>query len=185
MVHEQVGTQGRTVPNSRGPSSHRSLDSFSPFLSSLCQHICYHPRVDRIVVDTNVLVSAILSADGTAREVLRRCLTGRAHPLIGNALFLEYEDVLSREALFARAPIGPRDRAVLLDAFLSVCEWVDIAFLWRPNLRDESDNHLVELAVAGNAEWIVTGNVKDFGSGDLVFDGFRVAPPADWLREND
>ena len=173
------------MPNSPGAGLTGQPGLVLPLLSSQCQHICYHSSVDRIVVDTNVLVSAILSADGTAREVLRRCLTGRAHPLIGNALFLEYEDVLSREALFARAPIGPRDRAVLLDAFLSVCEWVDIAFLWRPNLRDESDNHLVELAVAGNAEWIVTGNVKDFGSGDLVFDGFRVAPPADWLREND
>ena len=139
----------------------------------------------RIVVDTNVLVSAILSADGAAREAVRRCLTGRARPLVGNALFLEYEDVLSREALFAAAPVGPQDRAALLDAFLSVCDWVDIAFVWRPNLRDEADNHLVELAVAGNAEWIVTGNARDFRSGDLVFDGFRVASPADWLKEND
>ena len=141
--------------------------------------------VHRIVVDTNVLVSAILSADGAAREAVRRCLTGRARPLIGNALFLEYEDVLSREALFATAPIGPQDRAALLDAFLSVCDWVDIAFVWRPNLRDEADNHLVELAVAGNAAWIVTSNARDFRSGDLVFDGFRVASPADWLKEND
>ena len=104
--------------------------------------------VRRIVVDTNVLVSAILSPDGAAREVLRRCLTGEVLPLIGNALFLEYEDVVSREELFAAALIGPADREVLLDAFLGACRWIDIAFLWRPNLPDESDNHLVELAVA-------------------------------------
>ena len=140
--------------------------------------------VDRIVVDTNVLVSAVLSPDGAAREVLRRCLTGRARPLIGNALFLEYEDVLSRRALFAAAPIGPADRAALLDAFLAACEWVDIAFLWHPNLPDESDNHLVELAIAGNAACIVTGNARDFAAGDLVFDDLRVIPPGDRVKES-
>ena len=107
------------------------------------------------MVDTNVLVSAILSPDGAAREVLRRCLTGEVQPLIGNALFFEYEDVLSREELFAAALIGSEDRAALLNDVLSVCRWVNISFLWRPNLPDESDNHLIELAIAGNAEWIV------------------------------
>ena len=138
-----------------------------------------------IVVDTNVLVSAVLSPDGAAREVLRRCLTGAAQPLIGNALFLEYEDVLSREESFARAPIGPEERTALLDAVLGVCRWVDISYLWRPNLRDESDNHLVELAVAGNAAWIVTGNARDVTEGELVFGGFRVVAPRAWLKEND
>ena len=133
--------------------------------------------VQRIVVDTNVLVSAVLSPDGAARGVLRRCLTGAAWPLIGNALFLEYEDVLSREALFAAAPSGPEDRATLLDAVLGVCQWISISYLWRPNLREESDNHLVELAVAGNAAWIVTGNERDVAAGELVFDGFRVVTP--------
>ncbi len=129
------------------------------------------------LIDTNVLVSAILSPDGASREVLRRCLTGAARPLIGNALFLEYEDVLSREALFAAAPIGPEDRAALLDAVLGVCQWINISYLWRPNLRDEADNHPVELAVAGNAAWIVTGNARDVAAGELVFDGFRVVTP--------
>ena len=140
--------------------------------------------VDRIVVDTNVLVSAVLSPDGAAREAMRRCLTGRARPLIGTALFLEYEDVLSRDALFARAPISAADRAALLDAFLAACEWVEIAFLWRPNLPDESDNHLVELAVAGNAACIVTGNARDLAAGELRFPGLRVLAPGDWLKES-
>ena len=140
---------------------------------------------DRIVVDTNVLVSAILSPDGAAREVLRRCLTGEVQPLIGNALFLEYEDVLSRDGLFVAAPVDASDRTALLDAFLSVCRWVNISFLWRPNLPDESDNHLIELAVAGNAEWIVTGNTRDIAAGELAFDSFRIGTPRAWLKRND
>ena len=141
--------------------------------------------VQRIVVDTNVLVSAVLSPDGASREVLRRCLSGTARPLIGNALFLEYEDVLSRDELFAMSPISREDRTALLDAVLGVCQWINISYLWRPNLQDESDNHLVELAVAGDAAWIVTGNERDVAAGELIFDGFRVVAPAVWLKEGD
>ena len=137
------------------------------------------------MVDTNVLVSAILSPDGAAREVLRRCLAGYARPLVGNALFLEYEDVLAREELFTAASITSNDRAALLDAVLSVCEWVNITFLWRPNLPDESDNHLIELAIAGNAESIITGNSRDIAAGELVFDSIRIVTPGNWLKEND
>ena len=136
------------------------------------------------MVDTNVLVSAILSPDGAAREVLRRCLAGHARPLAGNALFLEYEDVLAREALFTAASITSNDRAALLEAFLSVCEWVDITFLWRPNLPNESDNHLIELAVASNAESIITGNTRDFAAGELVFDSMQAVTPGNWLKED-
>ena len=137
------------------------------------------------MVDTNVLVSAILSPDGAAREVLRGCLTGHARPLLSNAPFLEYEDVLAREELFAASPISSKDRAALLEAVLSICEWVSISFLWRPNLPDESDNHLIELAVAGNAESIITGNARDTVAGELVFDLIRIVTPANWLKGGD
>ena len=133
-------------------------------------------------MDTNVLVSAVHSPDGAAREVLRQCLAGAAQPLIGNALFLEYEDVLSGEELFAEALIGPEERTALMDAVFGVCQWINISYLWRPNLRDEADNHVVELAVAGNAAWIVTGNARDVAEAELVFDGFRVVTPGEGLK---
>ena len=87
--------------------------------------------------------------------------------------------------MFAGTPLGSDDRAALLDAVLGTCEWVNIAFLWRPNLPDESDNHLIELAIAGNATWIVTGNTKDFAAGELVFDTLRIATPGAWLKGDD
>ena len=93
--------------------------------------------------------------------------------------------MLSREELFCAAPIGSEDQAALLDAVLSVCRWVSIAFLWRPNLPDESDDHLIELAVAGNAEWIVTGNARDIAAGELIFDSFRIVTPGTWLKGDD
>lgn len=133
-------------------------------------------------MDTNVLVSVVRSSNCAARKVLRQCLAGDAQPLVGNTLFLEYEDVLSREVLFAKALIGPEERTALMDAVLGVCQWINISHLWPPNLPDESDNHLVELAVAGNAAWIVTGNARDVAEGELVFDGFQVVTPGAWLK---
>ena len=137
------------------------------------------------MVDTNVLVSAVITADGAAREVVRQCLLDYARPLVSNALFLEYEEVFARDELFAEALITSQDRAVLLDAFLGVCEWVSITFLWRPNLPDESDNHLIELAVAGHAESVITGNTKDITGGELIFDTIRIVTPGAWLKEDD
>ena len=138
----------------------------------------------RVVLDTNVFVSAILSADGAARQVLRQALRGEIVPLFGNALFAEYEDVLGREELFAASPIGPDQREALLDAILSVAVWVRVYYLWRPNLPDEADNHLIELAVAGGASAIVTGNTRDVAAGALRFDGLSVLTPARFLKEN-
>ena len=70
----------------------------------------------------------------------------------------------------------------LLAAFFSVCEWVQIHYLWRTNLKDEGDNFLIELAVAGNAESIITNNLKDLRNAELQFDGLRVLAPEDYLR---
>ena len=55
----------------------------------------------QIVLDTSVFVAALLGPSGASREVLRRCLMRSYEPLMGTALFLEYESVLARKALFA------------------------------------------------------------------------------------
>lgn len=57
-------------------------------------------------------------------------------------------------------------------------------YIWRPNLPDEADNHLVELAVAGGAEAIITQNIRDFIRAELYFPGLRILQPADLLRED-
>lgn len=136
---------------------------------------------DVLVIDTNVLVSAVLSEGGAARAVLRLCLHGKALPLIGQALFTEYEDVFARDVPFIRSSLPREERDALLDAFLSVCRWVRVSYLWRPNLPDEADNHLVELAVAGGASAIVTGNARDLATGELRFGRLRVLSPAAYL----
>lgn len=102
---------------------------------------------------------------------------------MGNALFAEFEDVCSREALFDTRLITPSDRSSLLDAFFASCRWVPIYFLWRPNLRDEADNHVLELAIAGNAACIITANKRDFVSGELKFGTMAVLSPSEFLEQ--
>jgi putative PIN family toxin of toxin-antitoxin system len=135
------------------------------------------PAVTTVVVDTNVLVAAMLRGGSSPRAVLRACLQGHYRPVIGPALLAEYEDVLGRTALFASCPLTARQRDELLDAFLSRCRWVEIFYAWRPNLPDEGDNHLVELAVAAPAAVIVTRNLRDLERGELRFPSIRVLSP--------
>ncbi|MBK1723111.1 putative toxin-antitoxin system toxin component, PIN family [Thiocystis violacea] len=137
----------------------------------------------RIVVDTNVLTAALISPDGPNRAILRGCLLGAYKPLLSNALFSEYEDVTARPAILERCPVAPEDVKVLLEAVCSVAEWVPIFYLWRPNLTDEGDNHVLELAAAGNARVIVTNNIRDFSKGELRFPDIQIVTPTDMLRE--
>lgn len=53
---------------------------------------------------------------------------------------------------------------------------------WRPNLPDEGDNHLIELAIAGGAEAIVTHNVHDLRRGELSWPGLRIQTPHEFLE---
>ena len=113
--------------------------------------------------------------------MIRACLEER--PLIGQTLFYEYEDVLARRQLFRASPLPPPERKELFAAFLSVCEWVQVYYSWRPNLPDEGDNHLVELAVAGGAKAIVSHNTRHLRAGELRFPELRVLTPREWLKE--
>ncbi len=135
-----------------------------------------------VVIDTNVFVGACLGI-GAANAVVAACLRGEHRPLMGAALLAEYEDVLARRQLFANCHLTAGERDELLDVFLAGCLWTRIYFGWRPNLKDEADNHIVELAVAGGAQRIVTRNVADFRDMELRFPGMTVVSPAAFLKE--
>lgn len=135
-----------------------------------------------VVIDTSVWVAALLGPSGPAREVIRCCLRGDCVAVMGNALFLEYEAVMGRPSFRQRCRLTPDEQTALFADFLSICRWVEVYYLWRPNLPDEADNHLVELAVAAGAEWIVTQNIRDFALPELKFPA-RTVTPAQWLKE--
>ncbi len=69
---------------------------------------------------------------------------------------------------------------MLFDGLLANCKWVDIHFLWRPNLPDEGDNQVIELAIASGATTVITHNLRDF-MGELKFPEVRICTPATFL----
>jgi uncharacterized protein len=135
-----------------------------------------------VVIDTNVFISACLG-NGDSTRVIEAVLLEKIYPLIGTAFINKYEAVLSRPTLFRSSRLNNDERNKLLDLFFSKCNLQKIYFNWRPNLRDEADNHLIELAVAGNAQVIVTQNTKDFRGTELFFDGLRILTPNQLLKE--
>ena len=137
----------------------------------------------KIVVDTSVIVSALIDKAGPSREILRRCLTGEYKPVISATLFMEYQDMYQRPKVPKICPLESLEIKDLLNAFYSVCGWIQIHYLWRPKLKGENDNFLVELAMASNARFIVTNNIRDLSGAELAFDGLlKVVKPEQLLR---
>ena len=137
-----------------------------------------------VVIDTSVLISALIGKEGPSREVLRHCLLGKCNPLISNTLFSEYEDVCARDNILKLCPLTKNEIRELLNAYYSTCKWTQIYYLWRPNLKDEGDNFLIELAVAGNARYVITNNTKDLKGAELSFTGLEIVTPETFLRGN-
>jgi len=121
------------------------------------------------VIDTNILIGALFSGRGVNRQIIKLCFENKIAPQISNALFLEYQDVFSRKEITDKSLLPKVESQNFLDDFLSVCQWNEFYYRWRPNLKDESDNHLLELALASRSQFIVTHNVKDFRFAELSF----------------
>ena len=136
----------------------------------------------RVILDSNVLISAFTSSVGSSRAVLRQVLQGKAVALLSIPLFVEYESVLERTETQRRCPLSRIEQGQLFDAFLARTELVEVYYRWRPNLRDEGDNHVLELAVAAGDAPIVTYNRRDFVGGQLRFPDIQIQSPAAWLE---
>jgi predicted nucleic acid-binding protein len=130
-----------------------------------------------IVFDTNVIVAALRSRRGASFAVLRKVGVNWT-PLISVPLILEYEAVGKRAA----REIGLDARVVdeIVRAFCFYGVEADIHFRVRPVLSDPGDEFILELAVAGRAQAIVTHNVRHFA--DVHRFGVGVLTPRDFLR---
>ena len=110
----------------------------------------------RVVLDNSVLVAGLRSQLGASNRVLLAVAEGRCTPLVTTAVFLEYEAVLLRPEQRLATGMNPEDVEGFLAAFASAAEPVELNFLWRPQLRDPADELMLEAAVNGQAEALVT-----------------------------
>jgi putative PIN family toxin of toxin-antitoxin system len=125
----------------------------------------------RLVLDTNVLVTAFLSRRGAAAELVRLIRRGELTMVATVALFLEYEAVLTRPEHLARAEMTVVEAEDVLDVLAAVVEPVEPHFLWRPRSRDPDDDMVIEAAANGRADAIATFNARDFAG---LVDEFRI-----------
>lgn len=133
----------------------------------------------RVVLDTCVLFAALRSSRGASFKILDSLPCPRFQIVISVPVFLEYEEVLLRPGQFP--DISPPEIEAFLDFIAKIAEHQKIDFLWRSVLRDPDDDFILELAIAAQADAIITHNLADF-SGTVRF-GLRVLSPAQFIAE--
>lgn len=132
----------------------------------------------RVVLDSNVVVSALRSRRGASNRVLSLVGSGRFVHAISVALAFEYESAVLRPesgVVVARPLIDD-----VLDYVCSTADRQRIYFLWRPVLPDPSDDLVLEVAVHAGCTMIVTFNARDFRGAERF--GVRVVTPGAFLR---
>jgi predicted nucleic acid-binding protein len=121
------------------------------------------------------------SPSGASAALLRAAREGRLMIAANVALALEYEATCLLAEHRLAAELDLRQAAGFVDAVIALCEPVENSFLWRPQLRDPSDEMVLEAAMNGQAEAIVTFNRRDFGDAGERF-GIAIWLPSEALR---
>ena len=142
-----------------------------------------------VTIDTNVMYQALRSCKGASHYILQLVRAGNFQIAISNATFYEYEDVLTRPESLTAFEMEKKDIIKFLRYIAYIGEKYDPRYLFRPNLKDESDNMFIELAIVSNSRYLITSNIKDYKSGDLLINNFKLATPTqfaiDWRKKND
>lgn len=139
-------------------------------------------NVYRAVLDTCIVVAAFRSRRGASNLLLECVARGAVRPLVTTALFLEYEDVLLRPEHRLVTGMSEKDVERVLAALASAAEPIEIHFRWRPQLRDPADELVLEAAVNGRADALVTHNIRHFAPAAERFE-VQVLTPQECLRE--
>ncbi|MDE2981482.1 MAG: putative toxin-antitoxin system toxin component, PIN family [Gemmatimonadota bacterium] len=130
----------------------------------------------RIVLDTNVVVTGLRSPSGASAALLEQALDRRFTLLLSVPLVLEYEGTCRDPAQRIGSGLSESEVATIVSALCAVAEPVCTWFLWRPQLRDPADEMVLETAVNGNADGLVTFNWRDFGDAPGAF-GIEMLSP--------
>lgn len=136
----------------------------------------------RLVLDTSVVVAALRSPSGASAELVRLAARQLVTLLGSMSLALEYLDVCGRAETREGTNVSETDALRFADEVVALLSPVEIWFRWRPTSPDAGDEHVVETALNGGAEAVVTFNLRDFAQASQRF-GLQVARPADILRK--
>lgn len=111
----------------------------------------------KVVVDTNVIVSALMNANGTPAKIVSLILSGKIKILYDNRIVFEYIDVLSRKEFgFSMETIHD-----MIDYFKHNGEFINAEYI-NIKFSDETDKKFYEVYISGEAQYLITGNIKHF-----------------------
>ena len=134
--------------------------------------------IPSIVIDTNVIYSALRSARGASSKLLSLVGTGKFEFHLSVPLTLKYEDVLLRQEM--PSSVNQEVISDVIDSLCALGHHHEIHFLWRPYLRDPKDEFVLELAITSQADYIVTYNLRDFVGAEKF--GIEVITPKELLE---
>ena len=116
-----------------------------------------------VVIDTNVFVSGLLNDEGIPGQIVNMVLAERFTLLFDNRIMEEYEDVLNRKKLkLSRDDIDPVIDYIKNEGIYVLAEPIKMKF------KDEDDKKFLEVAISGNAEYLITGNTRHFPVNDII-----------------
>lgn len=135
----------------------------------------------RCVLDTNVIVAGLRSPKGASAALLGKVLGGQCRIVLSVPLVLEYEAICMLAEHRIESGLHEAQIEMFISTLCGLADEVETHFLWRPQLRDPADEMVLETAVNGHADAIVTFNTRDFGNACERF-GLLLLTPQDVLK---
>jgi putative PIN family toxin of toxin-antitoxin system len=135
-----------------------------------------------LTLDTNILYQALMSKTGASYFILQQVRNRKIQIALSVPVFFEYQDVLTRDKSLKDFELKLNDVEKFLRFIAYIGKTFEIYFLLRPNLKDEKDNKIVELAVTSQSDYLITSNIRDFKNAELKFDELKVITPSEFVK---
>lgn len=132
-------------------------------------------------MDTDVVIAGLRSPTGASAELLRMARRKELTMLVSVPLFVEYEAKCMEEEHLLAAGLSREEGGIFLDGLAAIAEPVTIHYSWRPQLSDPADEMVLEAAVNGGAQLLVSFNRRHFGEAPARF-GIDLLLPSEALR---
>ncbi len=129
----------------------------------------------RVVIDTNILVSAHIAPSGSPAQVLDAWIRKQIRLLISPAILAEYERILRRPRIASRHGLSPSEISAVIDDLRELGTIVHVTSQLNVITQDPTDNKFIECAVDGEAEYIVSGDHHLLTLG--VYNGIQIVRP--------
>ena len=123
-----------------------------------------------------------MSKTGASYFILQQVRNRKIRIALSVPVFFEYQDVLTRDKSLKDFELELNDVEKFLRFIAYIGKTFEIYFLLRPNLKDEKDNKIVELAVTSQSNYLITSNIRDFKNAELKFDQLKIITPGEFVK---